>query len=205
MLQTDWDNPAINAFCERLLTSLWKRFYYLLTSELYQASTALDPRMKLSFTDSDNPNNTKHFLFSSSVVKQSVLSLLAHCPQPVHHSSTTAVVGLNASSEPATKKPRLLDFWSVSDYSRLPKAIDVEAELQTYFHQPRLDIKPITYWSECKKTQLSTLALQLMSVPCSSAPVERLFSKAGVILSSRRSRLSSEKLEKLVFIKFCNI
>ena len=172
MLQTNRDNPAINAFCERLLTSLRERFDYLLTSELYQASTVLDPRIKLSFTDSDNPNDKKHFLFSSSVVKQSVLSLLPHRPQPIHLSSTTAMVPLNTSSEPATKKRRLLDFCSISDDTRLAKTIDAEAELQTYLDQPRLDIKPITFWSERKKTQLSTLALQLMSVPCSSAPVE---------------------------------
>ena len=35
----------------------------------------------------------------------------------------------------------------------------------------------------------------------SSASVERLFSKAGVILNQRRNRIDSGKLEKLVFIK----
>ena len=81
------------------------------------------------------------------------------------------------------------------------KSMDIEMELQTYFDQPRLSINPITFWAERKTTQLSTSALQVLSVPCSSAPVERLFSNAGVILSQRRSRLNSDKLEKLVFIK----
>ena len=62
------------------------------------------------------------------------------------------MVALNTSSEPATKKRRLLDFCSISDDTRLAKTIDAEAELQTYLDQPRLDIKPITFWSERKKT-----------------------------------------------------
>lgn len=197
ILQTDRDNPAVNVLCERLLSSLCDHFDYLLRSELYQASTALDPRMKLSFTDSDNSSGRKHFLFSSSTVKQSILSLLSYRPQQVIHSTPTPSV----ISAPATKKPRLLDFCSVSDDSRLEKAVDVETELQTFFDQPRLDVTPIKFWTNRKKTQLSALALQLLSVPCSCAPVEQLFSKAGIILSQRRSRLSSDKLEKLVFIK----
>ncbi len=61
LLQTNRDNPAINAFCERLLTSLRRRFDYLLHSEIYQAATALDPRIKISFTDSQKEG--KVFLF----------------------------------------------------------------------------------------------------------------------------------------------
>ena len=98
-MQTNRDNPGINALCERFFTiaSLRKRFNYLLTSELYQASIALDPHIKLSFTDSNNTNEGKHLLFSSSVVKQSILSLLPQRP------STTATPSLSTTSEPVTK------------------------------------------------------------------------------------------------------
>ena len=62
---------------------------------------------------------------------------------------------------------------------------DVPTELQTFFDQPRLDldIDPVKYWAQRNETSLSKCALQLFSVPCSSAPVERLFSKAGIVLS----------------------
>ena len=194
LLQIDRANPAINALCERLLSSLRRRFSYLLNSEIYLTATALDPQIKLSFTDN---KEGKFFIFSSSLVKQAVKSLLPH-PLPVNSPPAAS----NASLEPASKKIKLLDFCSVSDDGVSVKDIDVEVELQTYFDQPRLsDVNPITFWAGRKEKQLSTLALQVLSVPCSSAPVERLFSRAGIILSQRRSRLNSEKLEKLVFIK----
>ena len=71
---------------------------------------------------------------------------------------------------------------------RVVKDMSADTELQTLFDQPRLDVNPIVFWSERKETKLSNVALQLFSVPCSSAPVERLFSKAGVILNQRRNR-----------------
>ena len=70
------------------------------------------------------------------------------------------------------KELNIFRFRNVSDDSRPMKNMDVETELQTYFDQPRLSINPITFWAERKMTQLSTPALQVLSVPCSSAPVE---------------------------------
>ena len=48
---------------------------------------------------------------------------------------------------------------------------------------------------------LYKLAMQVLSVPASSAPVERIFSTAGLIMRSHRSRLSSVNLEMLGCIK----
>ena len=46
-----------------------------------------------------------------------------------------------------------------------------------------------------------TLALQLFSTPSNSAPIERLFSKAGFVLNQRRTRLNSLQLEQLLFFQ----
>ena len=94
-----------------------------------------------------------------------------------------------------------MDFCSIDDEGVETDAIDVDMELQTFFDQPRLDVEPVKYWAQRKTTPLSKLALQLLPIPCSSAPVERLFSKAGIVLSQRRSRIGSSKLEKLIFLK----
>ena len=77
----------------------------------------------------------------------------------------------------------------------------VSSDQKIMLDQPRLDVDPIKFWCQRKKSELSVVVIRLLSVPCSSAPVERLFSKAGSILSQRRSRIASTKLEKLVFIK----
>ena len=78
---------------------------------------------------------------------------------------------------------------------------EIDIELQTYFDSPVLKAEPIIFWSSRNVTELSTLALQLLSVPCSSASVERLFSKAGLVLNQRRTQLQSSNLEQLLFYK----
>ena len=54
------------------------------TAEVYQAAAALDPRVKLTFTDTDNPVTGKVFIFASTSVKQSVYSLIPI--DPAQHS-----------------------------------------------------------------------------------------------------------------------
>ena len=190
---TESKSEESNALIERLLTSLRERFEFLLRSEVYQAAAALDPRVKL--TDTDNLPSQKVFVFSSSTVKQSIYSLI-----PVDRLQHSVVLSHQEQPASPPKKARLLDFSSFSN-DRVVKDMSADTELQTFFDQPRLDVNPIVFWSERKETKLSKVALQLFSVPCSSAPVERLFSKAGVILNQRRNLIDSGKLEKLVFIK----
>ena len=54
-----------------------------------------------------------------------------------------------------------------------------------------------------KKNQfpfLYRLALRILCVPVTSAPAERIFSKSGLIMTSYRSRLSTNTLSKLTFV-----
>lgn len=40
----------------------------------------------------------------------------------------------------------------------------------------------------------------ILSVPATSVPCERIFSKTGQIISERRNRLSHNKVEKIIFL-----
>jgi len=44
---------------------------------------------------------------------------------------------------------------------------------------------------------------RLFCIPASSAPVERVFSQSGLIMTAHRARMSNAVLESLVFLK-CN-
>ena len=183
--------------CERLLNSLESRFGYLLDSAIHKAATALDPRIKLSFADCQTEG--KVFVFDSTDVIQSIKNLLP-TPQVTSTPQQLPVPASSLNETQPAKKLKLLDFCSTSEGS----STDYDAgELQSFFDQPRLagDANPIKYWTQRIKTPLASLALQLLTIPCSSAPVERLFSKAGIVLSKRRTRTSTEKLEKLIFLK----
>lgn len=187
------DSAAKNALCECLLNSLQKHFFYLLDSSLHQAATALDPRVKLTFTDNSPASSGKIFNFKSSVVKEKVKELLPEADQTVTITGT-----VDGGAEPSRKKS-LLDFSSASQRPNVTNVLD--AEIETYFSHLTLDIHPLKFWTEKRDSLLHTLALQLLSVPCSSASVERLFSKAGIVLSQRRSRLQSSLIEQLLFFK----
>lgn len=50
---------------------------------------------------------------------------------------------------------------------------------------------------------LALLVKKVLAIPASSAPVERVFSRGGIIMRPHRSRLGDEILSNLVFLK-CN-
>jgi hypothetical protein len=76
------------------------------------------------------------------------------------------------------------------------------SEIDMYMNMNLLEEtdSPLLFWKS-KENQLlilSNLAKQLLGMPASSGSVERLFSVAGAIARSRRSRITVEKLEQLL-------
>lgn len=66
-------------------------------------------------------------------------------------------------------------------------------------------VDPLTYWEDEQNHQrfplLSALALDLLCMPASSAPIERVFSTAGESSVGKRNRLSDLNLEREVLIR----
>ena len=54
--------------------------------------------------------------------------------------------------------------------------------------------------NSCKYKLLSILASQLLSIPATSAPSERVFSVAGLTISKDRAWLASDVANELVFL-----
>ena len=84
----------------------------------------------------------------------------------------------------------------------LPEVVDVE----NYFKASYLSNKikdPVQFWVDQESTFpiLAPFAIDLLVIPASSAPVERMFSTAGIVTSGRRNRLTGHNLEREVFIK----
>ena len=50
---------------------------------------------------------------------------------------------------------------------------------------------------------LSVLAFQVLCVPATSAPVERVYTQCGLLFRPHRAKLSSDLLSMLVYLK-CN-
>ena len=75
-------------------------------------------------------------------------------------------------------------------------------ELQTYLDDPCEVMKtnPLKFWKDNEQAYptLATIAKKTLSVPSSSAPVERLFSIAGKVFSPERCQLTDKTFEQLM-------
>jgi len=71
--------------------------------------------------------------------------------------------------------------------------------------EQNVPLEGLHFWQKyCNQLPtLYMLACRVLSVPASSAPVERIFSKGGILLRPHRARLASETLSMLLFLN-CN-
>ena len=79
------------------------------------------------------------------------------------------------------------------------------AEIEHYFDSVETlaeSADPLCYWEEVKEYPLlSTIALDVLAIPASSAPIERVFSTAGDSTSGKRNRLADKNLEREILLK----
>ena len=78
------------------------------------------------------------------------------------------------------------------------------SEIDVYlgYNPPKGGFDLLDFWkSQCSTLpKLSALAQKVLGAPAGSSPSERLFSKAGNIFTVKRTNLSSEKLDNLLFL-----
>ena len=88
-----------------------------------------------------------------------------------------------------------------------PSNDSFEEEISTYVSSPcsDIDVNPLDFWKNNseKYKQLVPLVKHVLSIPSSSAAVERLFSTAGKVFTPNRYRLTDTTFTKLMFIR-CN-
>ena len=82
---------------------------------------------------------------------------------------------------------------------------ELQAYLQAINDMENVPDSAVLFWETTgiKMPKLRQLALRLLFIPASSAPVERVFSKGGLIMRPRRSRTSGKKLSHSLFLQ-CN-
>jgi len=76
-------------------------------------------------------------------------------------------------------------------------------DFRSYLNQPpeKMDSNAIKYWSLARNSDLKDLAIKYQSLIATSVPSERLFSKAGKIMTEERNRLTSDHLNQLLFLQ----
>ena len=108
----------------------------------------------------------------------------------------------NKEATPPAAKKLKSDFLEWCDFSG---DVDVESEIQLYINSPcvRDETGDILSWWKQHETDfpnLAELAKKYLNIPASSASSERNFSAAGLVISERRTRLSTENVDSILFL-----
>ena len=117
------------------------------------------------------------------------------------------------SPPPAPAKvPRLFaGYRKKSSKNNAEPGSSVKAELKRYIQNAEsisdeeAEINCLDFWNMHAKVypRIFNVAMRVLGVPATSAPVERVFSHGGIIMRPHRARLSATNLSSLIFLK-CN-
>ncbi|KAG9272805.1 zinc finger BED domain-containing protein 4-like isoform X1 [Astyanax mexicanus] len=81
---------------------------------------------------------------------------------------------------------------------------DATVEVQRYLSDPIIPRTedPLRFWASQKNVypHLYHLALEFLCTPASSVPCERIFSKAGEVVTKKRNQLNPSTVEKILFL-----
>ncbi|KAK3726786.1 hypothetical protein RRG08_058438 [Elysia crispata] len=116
-----------------------------------------------------------------------------------------------ASEETATPPKRLSLLWSQFDAKRRQKERSsarqftaAEIEVRRHMENPSLerDQDPLAWWKDVASStpRLALIAKDVLGIPATSVPSERLFSKAGEVISSRRGSLKAKHVDMILFL-----
>lgn len=82
--------------------------------------------------------------------------------------------------------------------------LHLHPELSLYLGAPpeKIQQDPLSFWRALKPTypNLSEIVLEFLAVVATSVPSERLFSKAGQIITKTRNRLEGKLASQLLFL-----
>ena len=82
-------------------------------------------------------------------------------------------------------------------------------ELSLYTLSPATEHSacPLTWWAANKATypNVARLARKLLAMPATSGTSERLFSKAGDVITKKRNRIDACKADKIIFLDVINV
>ena len=186
-----------SSFVIGLTQSLNKRLPYFENKETYILASVLDPRFKLRWCCDDNEKPTITELLKAEV---EIINSSSSVQPAIAESRTT---------EPPPKKAKSLFSFMPSESSAVVIAgsDNISTNIDAYLEAPAQPIEsnPLTFWDTNSKKfpLLAVLAKEILSVPSSSSPVERLFSIAGKIFRPERCNLRDNKFQQLMFIR-CN-
>ena len=119
-----------------------------------------------------------------------------YSPTPIE-SRTASPIPSELSTNPIYK-PRLFSIFEQNQ----PKATD---EVEEYLREDKIPFEqcPFNWWLNKKNKYpvLAKMARIFLAIPATSTSSERLFSDAGNLLTSKRTKIDSELFKRMMFLK----
>ncbi|XP_035811793.1 zinc finger BED domain-containing protein 4-like [Amphiprion ocellaris] len=184
-----------------LLEAVRRRFTHLETEPIYSVATLLDPRYKHRyFSDAEASRREKDVLLAEVMkMKEVIRRTRAGASEPAKKT---------AQVEAASKSKLGNIFDEIMEESTPcpePATTSARVEVQTYFSEPTIlrSDNPLLYWkvNQPRLPSLAVTAAEFLCALSTSVESERLFSTASNIIDEKRSRLTAEKAEMLIFLK----
>ena len=124
---------------------------------------------------------------------------------------TVVADALSSSPSPQpTASSSVMSIWSKLDRNISVTAApgrsreSIQHKLDLFVAEPTIhhDHCPLLWWAENHKSYLlvAEIARRLLAIPATSVPSERLFSKAGDVITKKRNRLDPTKADRVIFL-----
>ncbi|KAJ8871923.1 hypothetical protein PR048_028263 [Dryococelus australis] len=183
----------------KLQAGLNTRLGYIENSSTLSICTFLDSRFKsLAFS---SPSSSEH---AKKLVTSAISSSLAEVIDSNSEYMGPTVVQANNQDDGELLVWQVFDRNAAAKKARGTPMSRALVEVQRYIDEDLLprQCSPLIWWKENSQffPHLSVLARNRLCALGTSVPRERLFSKAGLFLSERRSRLSENKTKMLLFL-----
>ncbi|CAH1104399.1 unnamed protein product [Psylliodes chrysocephalus] len=164
-----------------------KRFGSVESVKLLACSTFLDPRFK------------KIHFNNPEAVAQTINNINNLCKEFIESSKNEQLE--QTVSDDATRNTQSFGLWTFHETLAKKSSVtgtdstkgELFHELKLYMHQPLTELKtdPLDYWKSSGLKVLKEIAYKYLLTVGSSVPCERLFSKAGNIMTERPNRLDA--------------
>lgn len=198
-------NPAASALIIHYEKEISERFLAVETNNLMAKCSMLDPRFKSKVFSSDQTFNLAKERLESDVAR--MISV-----ERRHNPNTNTNDDNSADSESLMDQEEEENLiWA--DFDKICKSrkeIDPKAaailEVRSYLAEDLISRKenPLEWWKARAAIypHLAKLAKQYLCIVATSVPSERIFSKAGQLISERRSRLKGKNVQIILFLNY---
>ncbi|XP_036142219.1 zinc finger BED domain-containing protein 4-like [Monomorium pharaonis] len=206
MLDLRLETSIARTVISRLQFQITKRFENMTCNRIIAVSTILDPRFK-----------RLHFQQNKLVACAQSVNYIAKCIKEIDQTiiPDDDTMMTEANVENSEESDNLWTYHENLVKGQIGNENDrdkdeMPTDLKHYLHQPLAKLKenPMFYWFKKYKMiypTLSKVARKYLFMVATSVPSERLFSRAGNILTEERNRLSPDHLQQLLFLNSLTI